>query len=78
MPDKLAPEPCSGARFLARIKTSVCRADCQRAPGEADVRILSVIGDALLSCLVTPVHITGAGILRPPGGANFLAQVPGL
>jgi len=60
--------------FLARIKASVCQADWQRAPGQADVRTLCVIGDALLSCLVTPVHRAGAGILRPPGGATFLAR----
>jgi len=48
-----------------------------RPKGRQDSRTLSVIADALLSCLVTPVHSTGAGILRPPGGANFLAQVPG-
>ena len=77
MPDKLAPEPCSGARFLARIERRCAGADWQRDPGEADVGTLPVIGDGLPSCLVSPVHSTGADILRPPGGANFLARVPG-
>ena len=86
MPDKLAPEPCSGARFLARIKASVCQADCQRAPGEADVRILSHLGDVLPSCLVTPFTApapTSSGRPAVPAswhrcqvGAKNVAQVP--
>ena len=63
--------------FLARIERRCARQIGSGHPVRRTSRTWSVIGDALLSCLVAPVHSTGAGILRLPGGASFLAQVPG-
>jgi len=58
-------------------RASLCRADWQRDPGEADVGTSPAIGGALPSRLVTPAHSADAAHLRSPGGATFLAQVPG-
>src|SRR5664279_3389812 len=71
VPDKLAPEPCSGASFLARIERRCAR---QIGSGHPVRRTSAPCPSSvmpLLSCLVTHVHSTGAGILRPPGGAIF-------